>query len=181
MNEEYWNAIQNCDVNFDDEFYYAVKSTRIFCRPSCKSKLPKKQNVRIFLNKTDPIKNGYRPCKRCRPDLQKFLPLQEEMVDKAISFINIHFKEDLNLKNIAQSIHVNEFYLLRVFSRKVGISPTQYVRKKRIEEAQRLIKTTDHSITAISLNVGFNSPSHFSVVFKKAVGKPPSQFRNKEI
>jgi AraC family transcriptional regulator of adaptative response / methylphosphotriester-DNA alkyltransferase methyltransferase len=63
-----WDATVSCDKEYDGAFFYAVKTTGIFCRPSCKSRVPNKDNVSFFLNASEAQKAGYRPCKRCRPD-----------------------------------------------------------------------------------------------------------------
>ncbi|MCL6516648.1 Ada metal-binding domain-containing protein [Alicyclobacillus sp.] len=70
MPEDLWHAIVNCDVAYDGRFYYGVVSTGVFCRPSCRSKTPKREHVRIFLTTGEARAAGFRPCKRCKPDLQ---------------------------------------------------------------------------------------------------------------
>ncbi|MFG6150648.1 bifunctional transcriptional activator/DNA repair enzyme AdaA [Halobacillus sp. B23F22_1] len=177
MNNVYWKAIKDCDSQYDGKFYYAVKTTGIFCRPSCKSKLPKKYNIDVFLTKNGPIKYGYRPCKRCRPDKVEFISNQEELLVQAFQYIDNHYKEDLKLEHIGDELYVNKFYLLKIFSKRTDMSPIQYVRYKRIEEAKSLIESSARSITTIALDVGFKSPSHFSTVFSKFVGMTPTQYR----
>lgn len=67
--ETMWEAVISSNNRFDEIFYYAVKTTGIYCKPSCKSKIPLQQNVLFFYTKNDALEKGYRPCKRCRPDL----------------------------------------------------------------------------------------------------------------
>lgn len=67
--EEKWQAVCRCDVNYDGIFWYGVKSTGIFCNPSCKSRRPQKDNIVYFDSPREDIDAGYRVCKRCRPDL----------------------------------------------------------------------------------------------------------------
>ncbi|WP_442870390.1 Ada metal-binding domain-containing protein [Aneurinibacillus sp. Ricciae_BoGa-3] len=69
MKAEFWQAIVDCDQDYDGEFYYGVLTTGIFCRPSCKSRLPKINNVKLFQSIEDAENEGFRPCKRCRPQL----------------------------------------------------------------------------------------------------------------
>lgn len=68
---EMWQAIVQNDSSYDDKFYYGVKTTRIFCRPSCKSRPPKIENVRIFQNVQQALSENFRPCKRCKPTGQR--------------------------------------------------------------------------------------------------------------
>jgi len=67
MTKKRWEAIKNNDKNENDVFIYAVKSTMIFCKPSCKARLPKKENVTLYNDFQDAINLGYRPCKKCNP------------------------------------------------------------------------------------------------------------------
>ena len=68
-NGKMWQAVKGCDASFEGGFFYAVKTTGIYCRPSCKSKLRKRDNVVFFASREDAERAGYRPCRRCRPDL----------------------------------------------------------------------------------------------------------------
>lgn len=79
--DEMWNAVCNSDENYDGLFFYAVKTTGIFCRPSCKSKIPKKENICYFTSAEDAEKAGFRPCKRCRSDLLAYEPMSEIAVE----------------------------------------------------------------------------------------------------
>ncbi len=75
--EEKWKAALSCDADYDGQFFYGVKTTGIFCRPSCKSKSPKREHVVFFDTAEQARKYGLRPCKRCRPDLLEFQPQKE--------------------------------------------------------------------------------------------------------
>lgn len=73
MQDIYWNAVKNSDPSYDGVFFYAVTTTNIFCRPSCKSRLPKREHVMFFRTKEEAKSKGFRPCKRCRPDDETWL------------------------------------------------------------------------------------------------------------
>ena len=75
--DEMYEAVISNDGNYDGLFFYAVKSTGIFCRPSCKSKKPLRENVRFFKNAAEARAAGFRPCKRCRSDLLSYRPMEE--------------------------------------------------------------------------------------------------------
>lgn len=92
-------------------------------------------------------------------------------------FIDNHFKENLNLDLLAQVAHVNKYYLSHSFSKEYGISPISYLLSLRIQESQRLLRSTDHTLAQIAQFAGFSSPSYFSQSFRKAVGMSPVQYR----
>ena len=73
ITDETWEIIKNNDKNFDNKLWYGVATTKIFCRPSCVSRLPKRENVSIFQAAEQALEEGYRPCKRCRP-MDKIIP-----------------------------------------------------------------------------------------------------------
>ncbi|MDR1144066.1 MAG: AraC family transcriptional regulator, partial [Spirochaetaceae bacterium] len=89
---EGWKAVSENDKDYDGIFLYGVKTTKIFCRPSCRSKLPLKKNIVYFETKEEAEQGGYRPCKRCRPDLLEYRPI-EEIAEKTTSFIHAYFTE----------------------------------------------------------------------------------------
>jgi AraC family transcriptional regulator, regulatory protein of adaptative response / methylphosphotriester-DNA alkyltransferase methyltransferase len=180
MKTEYWQAIVDCDKEYDGEFYYGVLTTGIFCRPSCKSRLPKVNNVKIFRSVEEAENEGLRPCKRCRPQFMVNQSSAEELIAKVKQLIEASYAADLSLHEIASRCYVSPFYLQRVFKQVTQISPTQYLIKKRIEAAKQLIEQPAFSITEIALQVGFKNPAHFSSVFSKEVGLPPSKYRGTE-
>lgn len=77
MKEHLWKAIVNGDLSYDGRFFYGVNTTGVFCRPSCNSRKPKREHVRIFSTIREAMAAGFRPCKRCRPDLPR-CPGEEE-------------------------------------------------------------------------------------------------------
>ncbi|ARW09061.1 Bifunctional transcriptional activator/DNA repair enzyme AdaA [Bacillus atrophaeus] len=97
--DEKWNAIVNNDSSYDGEFYYAVKTTGIFCRPSCKSRVPNKENVRIFQTAEQALGEKFRPCKRCKPNGLR-LP-DEDWVTQIKEFIDCSYSESLTLDKLA--------------------------------------------------------------------------------
>jgi len=72
MTDDMWKAIVECDSSYDGTFYYGLRTTKIFCKPSCKSKTPNRENVGIFATPENARRAGLRPCKRCRPDDSHF-------------------------------------------------------------------------------------------------------------
>ena len=177
MNEEVWAAIVRCDPAYDGKFYYGVVTTGIFCRPSCKSKNPKKAHVRVFQSVEEAVAAGFRPCKRCRPD-QRLWP-EEEWIEKAIQLIESRYAAPLTLHHLAAMLHISPYHLHRTFKRLVGRTPTEYIRAFRLDAATKLLLETDCPISEIAGQVGFPNAASFSTVFQKQYGISPSAYRKR--
>ena len=175
MLEEQWKAITQCDRSYDGKFFYAVMTTRIFCRPSCKSRVPNRDNVTIVMTVDDALQAGYRACKRCRPD--QFRWPAEELVDWATEYIRAHYNEPLTLGRIAQTLHINRYHLHHTFKRMAGTTPVEYLRQERMAAAKQLLETSCMTVMEIAMAVGFVSAGHFSSVFRKHFGTSPSVYR----
>lgn len=173
--EEMWQRIIACDHNYDGYFYTAVKTTKIYCRPSCKSRKPKKENVVFYKTKSEAEKAGFRACKRCKPDLQ--LAPQEDLVEQVISFLTNNYRQPLTLENISLHMGVSPFHLERVFKKVTSESPRQLLERIRIEKAAHLLKHTNASNLEISLKTGFQSTSTFYKAFRNSFQSSPSEFR----
>ncbi|MBD5102586.1 MAG: AraC family transcriptional regulator [Subdoligranulum sp.] len=92
-------------------------------------------------------------------------------------YIDNHFKEDLNLDQLAQLAHVNKYYLAHAFRREFGESPIHYLISRRVEESKFLLRETDHTLSFISRVLGFSSPSYFSQCFRRVEGISPVEYR----
>ncbi|MFC0611404.1 bifunctional transcriptional activator/DNA repair enzyme AdaA [Scopulibacillus daqui] len=174
-----WEAIVSSDPAYDGIFFYAVKSTGIFCRPSCKSKVPKYENVSFFLNAAEALKAGYRPCKRCRPDLKsKNYDPFKPIIDDTIHIIENNYDQKLLLAEIASKVGVSRFHLDRIFKVRTGYTPRLYLEKVRIEKAKGLLLTTSLNSTEVGYQIGYQSISSFYHAFKRRTGLSPSQFQD---
>jgi AraC family transcriptional regulator of adaptative response / methylphosphotriester-DNA alkyltransferase methyltransferase len=172
-----WKAIVNCETTFDGKYYYAVISTGIFCRPSCRSRIPRRENVRIFCSVNEAKLAGFRPCKRCRPDEHPLGP-DSELVNRAKNIIHDRFHEQLTLTYLAKKLFVSPYHLHHVFKRLTNVTPAEYILQTRLNKAMAALKEErSRSITEIALGVGFSSLSHFSTVFQRMTGQSPSQYR----
>lgn len=176
MLKEQWNAIIQCDSSYDGQFFYAVKTTGIFCRPSCKSRGPMKDNVLIFITVDAAMEAGFRACKRCRPDQLRWP--DEELVHKTEEYIGAHYSESLTLGGIAKALHISQYHLHRVFKRMGGSTPVQYLLQKRLTEAKQLLQDTDLNVTEVAVSVGFINTAHFSTLFRKQFGQSPKVYRS---
>lgn len=176
LTEEKWQAIIGNDASYDDRFFYAVKSTGIFCRPSCKSKAPNKENVRIFANAEQALAEHFRPCKRCKPNGLR-LP-DDDWVTQIASYIDSNYSETLTLETLADMCHGSPYHLHRTFKRVKGITPVEYIQQTRMAKAKEMLSRSDKAVADIGLNVGMPNTSYFITLFKKMTGHTPTEFRH---
>ncbi|HDX9627150.1 TPA: methylphosphotriester-DNA--protein-cysteine methyltransferase family protein [Bacillus cereus] len=177
LTNEHWQAIIHNDSSYDSKFFYAVKSTRIFCRPSCKSRIPNRNNVQIFHHAEQALSENFRPCKRCKPN-GITLP-NEEWIEQIKDYIEKHFDELLTLDILAEMCHGSPFHLQRTFKKMTGISPMEYILQFRIVKAAEHLLHTNQSIKEISTAVGIENPEYFATLFKKKTGFTPTEYRKK--
>ncbi|MFG0215744.1 bifunctional transcriptional activator/DNA repair enzyme AdaA [Brevibacillus porteri] len=179
VTDERWQAIIHNDVSYDDQFFYAVKTTKIFCRPSCKSKPPKRENVRVFQNASQAMREEFRPCKRCKPTGER-LP-DREWVAQITQYIDSHYNEKLTLEHLADMCHGSPFHLQRTFKRLMDMTPVEYIQKKRIERARELLVHSNNQIADVAQLVGMPNTPYFITLFKKMTGKTPSEYRQQYV
>lgn len=175
MTNEKWQAIIHNDSSYDNQFIYAVKTTRIFCKPSCKSKPPNIENVRIFSDANEASASGFRPCKRCKPTGQ-LLP-DSDWVEQITRFIDAHYSERLTLDKLAEMCHGSMYHLHRTFKRITGMTPVAYIQQKRINKAMACLIHTDTSVAEIARSVGIANTPYFITLFRKSTGLTPTAFR----
>ncbi|AJH83166.1 bifunctional transcriptional activator/DNA repair enzyme AdaA [Bacillus thuringiensis] len=177
LTNEHWQAIIHNDSSYDSKFFYAVKSTGIFCRPSCKSRIPNKNNVRIFHHAEQALSENFRPCKRCK--LNGLTLPNEEWVEQIKEYIEKHFDEALTLDILAEMCHGSPFHLQRTFKKMTAISPIEYIQQFRIVKAAEHLLHTNQPIKEISTAVGIENPEYFATLFKKKTGFTPTEYRKK--
>lgn len=175
LTDDKWHAITHNDASYDERFFYAVKTTGIFCRPSCKSKAPRKENVRIFQKAEQALSANFRPCKRCRPTGQR-LP-DTEWVTQITQYIDKNYSEPLTLGILSDMCHGSPYHLQRTFKRVKGITPVEYVQQLRISIAMECLINSDQSISDIALTVGIANTPYFITLFRKITGHTPTNYR----
>lgn len=171
-----WDAVIHCNQAYDGIFFYAVKSTGICCKPSCKSKTPLKENVSFYSSVFLAIEDGFRPCKRCRPNLDH--SNDDEIIFFAKQMIEKEYRNSLTLEQLALHVGVSKYHLQRLFKKNTGISPLEYATKLRMNEALRRLQTTGDTVTEIAHDLGYKSSAHFSSVFRHNTGCTPSRYRS---
>lgn len=175
LTRERWNAIVGNDPAYDGEFFYAVKTTGIFCRPSCKSRPPKMENIRLFENAEQALSENFRPCKRCRPTGQR-LP-DDEWIQVVTDYIDNNYSASLALQTLAEVSHGSPYHLHRTFKKIKGVTPVEYIQQIRIAKAQQLLLHSGLEVAKVGASVGMANTAYFITLFKKRTGVTPAQYR----
>ncbi len=175
MTAEKWQAIIDNDATYNDQFFYAVKTTGIFCRPSCKSRVPKKENVCIFQNAEQALRANFRPCKRCKPTGER-LP-DSEWVALITEYIEKNYMEKLTLETLADMSHGSPYHMHRTFKKVKGITPIEFIQQIRINQAEKYLLHSDRTIADIAMSVGMPNTPYFITLFKKKTGHTPKEYR----
>ena len=134
-----WNAVCDNSSDADGSFYYAVITTGIYCRPSCRSKLPNRDNVEYFRTCNDAEAAGYRACKRCKPTA---LSKVEEIEQKIIHACRIIEQSETSIKldELATQVNLSPYHFHRLFKKIVGITPKQYASRHQSRRFQTNLK-----------------------------------------
>jgi methylphosphotriester-DNA--protein-cysteine methyltransferase len=177
--DQKWQAVLTNDGHYDGLFFYGVKSTKIFCRPSCKSKPPLKKNILYFENVKQAEQAGHRPCKRCRPDLLEYRPLKE-IAEKVKLLLENHFTRQKELIEEIGRIGVTYHRMVNIFKEYYGVTPKKYYDNLRIEEAKKKLSETNDTIIDIAHSLGFQSLSAFYAFFRKNMNSSPLKYRKEE-
>ncbi|SAL48532.1 O6-methylguanine-DNA methyltransferase [Caballeronia peredens] len=171
--ENRWQAVVDRDGRADGAFFFAVRTTGVFCRPSCASRAPRRENVEFFATTDAAEKAGYRACKRCQPTS---LPRELAIVERACKVLDADPQQRMTLAQLSDAVHVSPFHLQRLFSRIVGISPRQYQAARRAGALRDALQR-GRDVTRATHDAGFGSPSRMYEAVPAELGMTPSAFR----
>jgi AraC family transcriptional regulator of adaptative response / DNA-3-methyladenine glycosylase II len=163
------------DARFDGKFYTAVLTTGIFCRPVCPARPPKPENVRYYQSAELAQESGFRPCKRCFPELAP-APLLPEKIK---GIVQSYYENNNSVTQCAKHQNISERQLQRLFVQHYGLPPSEFFHHQRLLQARKLLTTTQLSITNVAYAAGFNSIRRFNEVIKAAYQLTPSELRGK--
>ncbi|MFN8371422.1 MAG: bifunctional DNA-binding transcriptional regulator/O6-methylguanine-DNA methyltransferase Ada [Anaerolineae bacterium] len=167
---ECWQAVLNRDRRYDGRFVTAVRTTGIYCRPSCPARHPQRKNVTFYPTPEAAAAAGYRACRRCRPDE---VDSQVAMVKQACAYIDAHLDDAPTLEELGAQLHVSPFHLQRVFKREIGVSPRQYAESQRLQRFKAGLRDGE-SVTRALYDAGYNSSSS---LYAGQLGMKPSEYR----
>jgi AraC family transcriptional regulator, regulatory protein of adaptative response / methylated-DNA-[protein]-cysteine methyltransferase len=171
---QWWQAVQARDASQDGRFVFAVSSTGVYCRPSCPSRRPRRENVSFFRQPEEAERAGYRACLRCRP---KSVSSGHAGTVKAICrYIEQHLDEPVTLARLSAEFHQSPFHLQRTFKSVLGISPRAYAESCRMNQLKSNLRA-GHSVTRALYDAGYSSSSRLYEKTASQLGMTPDKYR----
>jgi AraC family transcriptional regulator of adaptative response / methylphosphotriester-DNA alkyltransferase methyltransferase len=176
IDQKKWEAVQNGDAAFDGVFFYGVRSTGVYCRPSCRSKVPLRKNVEFFDSAEKAEEGGFRPCKRCRPDLSE-KERESTIIDQVKNVCDSFFDDRERLSSELERLDIRQNRVVRQFHRQYHTTPSKYINDLRVTKAAKLLRESDKSMLQIASECGFGSVSSFYASYKSRFGQTPKESR----
>ena len=173
--EARWRALRSKDAKADGEFVYAVRTTRVYCRPNCAAKLAQRKNVIFFQSCAEAEGAGFRACKRCRPNGKSQAERDAQAVAHACKMIRAA-EGALRLAELSAAVGLSQFHFQRVFKKLLGVSPRQYAIALRDQRARAELQR-GNSVTHAVYASGYNASSRFYERSNRALGMKPREFR----
>ena len=178
---EMWAAFARRDRRYDGRFVTAVRTTGIYCRPSCTCRRPRPERVEFFPTPHAAARAGYRACKRCRPELVGGVAEAERrMAERTLAFMRAHLEERLTLAGLARALAMSPSNFARRFRAASGISPMRALAEARAERAGTLLATTRRGVLDVALACGFGSAAALVRAFRRRTGTTPARWRRRK-
>ncbi|GAA1168423.1 DNA-3-methyladenine glycosylase 2 family protein [Pseudonocardia alaniniphila] len=178
--ERCYRAVAARDARFDGQFITAVRTTRIYCRPSCPAMTPKRANVEFLPTAGAAQQRGYRACRRCQPDAVPGSPdwnIRADLAARAMRLIADGVVEREGVVGLATRLGYSERHLNRVLTAELGAGPLALARAHRAHTARLLIETTPLAMADIAFAAGFASVRQFNDTVREVYGVPPTTLR----
>jgi AraC family transcriptional regulator of adaptative response / DNA-3-methyladenine glycosylase II len=175
-----YRALRSRDARFDGRFFVAVSSTRIYCRPVCTVKPPRRENCRFYPSAAAAESAGYRPCLRCRPELapgNASVDATTRLAQAAASLIEDRALDAQGMEAVALRLGITDRHLRRAFGAQFGVSPIEFAQTQRLLLAKRLLTDTALPVTEIAFASGFGSLRRFNALFRQRYRLQPGQLR----
>jgi AraC family transcriptional regulator of adaptative response/methylated-DNA-[protein]-cysteine methyltransferase len=170
----WWQAVEARDASQDGSFVFAVSSTGVYCRPSCPSRRPRRENVAFFRRPDEAEKAGYRACLRCRPESAGHGVA--EQARSICRYIEQHLDEPLTLARLGSQFHQSPFHLQRKFKAVLGITPKAYADSCRMNQLKSNLRA-GHSVTRSMYDAGYSSSSRLYERTASQLGMTPDKYR----
>jgi AraC family transcriptional regulator of adaptative response / DNA-3-methyladenine glycosylase II len=178
--EQCYQAVLTRDARFDGRFFVAVKTTRIYCRPICRVKPPMSKNCRFFSHAAAAEVAGFRPCKRCRPELapgNSPMEISSVLARNTAYHIGQDFLADHSLAELANKLGITDRQMRRVFHDEFGVSPVEFWQTQRLLLAKQLLTDSNMPVTSVALASGFQSLRRFNALLKERYRMTPTELR----
>lgn len=170
-----WSALVARDSSADGNFYYSVRTTGVYCRPSCSARLPRPENVIFHATREDAERAGFRACLRCRPDQAPLAERHVALVAAACRFIE-RSSDKPSLDSLAARAGLSPYYFHRLFKAVAGLTPMAYASAHRARRVRAQLGSSE-SVTGAIFDAGYNSNGRFYAQADQLLGMTPSNFR----
>src|SRR5437867_8479657 len=174
-NPELWNAVVSRDASRDGSFVFAVRSTGIYCRPSCPARRPKREQVSFFQIPEAAEQAGFRACRRCHPRRARVSDPRIELARRICHAIDEHDEEPQTLKMLSLETGVNAHHLQRTFKDVMGITPRQYAEARRLKQFKANVKS-GASVTEAMYTAGYGSSRSLYEQSSARLGMTPATY-----
>jgi len=175
-NDPRWLLLVARDKESDGKFFYSVKTTGVYCRPSCAARLARPENVRFYTTTAAAEKAGFRACKRCKPAGLSLTEANTAKIEKVCRLIE-YSEETPSLEKLAKHAGMSVFHLHRTFKAITGLTPSGYGAAHRTKRVRKTLGKSQ-SVTDAIYDAGFNSNSRFYESANEALGMTPTSFRD---
>lgn len=169
-----WKAVLERNPSLDGRFVFAVRTTGVYCRPSCPSRRPMRDNVAFYDLPATAERAGFRACLRCRPH-EDSAP-QTQIVERACRYLDEHLDHTVTLDELGEALDVSPYHLHRTFKRVMGISPRAYVDARRLETLKEGLRERDDVTTAM-YDAGYGSSSRLYERAPAQLGMTPREYQ----
>jgi AraC family transcriptional regulator of adaptative response / DNA-3-methyladenine glycosylase II len=179
-----YRAIQTRDARFDGQFFTAVKSTGIYCRPICPAPTPQRRNCTFYPSAAAAHEAGFRPCLRCRPEVAPEVPAwsgTSATVTRAMRLISEGLLDKADVAGLAERLGIGDRHLRRLFLEHVGATPVAVAQTRRILFAKKLLTETKLPIVDVAFASGFSSLRRFNSAMLSVYDRPPRELRRNTI
>lgn len=169
-------AIRQRDRRRDGAFFYGVRSTRVFCRPSCASRQPRPENIQLFASAAQATAAGFRACRRCRPEQSGAASSQASLMAQVCRLIESCRDERLSLQQLGSAVRLSPYHLQRTFRKHLGVTPRQYAAALRVRDFKQAVRSSG-SVTEALYEAGYGSSSRLYESAGRELGTTPGQYR----
>jgi len=172
---EKWDALRNRNWRYDGSFVFAVRSTGVYCNPSCPAKRSTMREVVFFSSSAEAESSGFRPCRRCKPNENGASP-QLLMISRLCRYVENNVEKKLTLSTLSAQVGLSPYHLQRTFKRIVGVSPRKYIETLRLARMKRSLLKGE-TVTKAIYHAGFSSKSRFYENGSYRFGMSPGSLR----
>jgi AraC family transcriptional regulator of adaptative response/methylated-DNA-[protein]-cysteine methyltransferase len=173
--EARWAALAAKDRAADDAFFYSVRTTGVYCRPSCAARPARRENVAFHATTAEAQAAGFRPCKRCKPDEASMTERHAAVIAEACRTIEAA-EEVPSLAALARLAGMSRYHFHRLFKAATGVTPKAYADQHRTDRVREALATSG-TVTEAIYDAGFNSNGRFYATSDKVLGMTPTRFR----